>query len=565
MLPTLPDAECVLRRWFGYSSLRTPQRRAISAVLRARDTLVVMPTGGGKSLCFQVPALMLNGLTVVLSPLVSLMKDQVDTLVAKGIPATGLHGGMSGGEQAEALVRVIRGSVKMLYLAPERLLAGRTIDALRRVSTSLLAIDEAHCISEWGNDFRPAYRQMQDIRGPLGNPPVIALTATATPDVRDDIRQVCGLRDPVQIVAGFDRPNLRYAVQRVSNARERNRRLSELLARRTGPAVVYAQTRSRVERIASTLRTSGVAAVPYHAGQLRDARRAAQERFMRGDVDVIVATCAFGMGVDKPNVRLVVHDAISASLESYYQEAGRAGRDGAPSDCVLLYARADRRSPEYFIRASSPSAELVAAVHAAAVRQVRGSRGGTGPIDPAGVARTVKSTPAEVSGALTILSRAGAIIDRRGDGDRVWVRLTGTPGRIAGQLARDSHERHLLGALWSVTCGAVRSGCDVPLAALPPGLGSVGLVNALDALMKANLIVWERPQAGLFLSAGPASLAAPAIDWAAIDTRRIVARQRLAAMVRYAESRVCRRRVLLGYFGDHSGSARCDACDRCQV
>ncbi|MDA1082454.1 MAG: RecQ family ATP-dependent DNA helicase [Gemmatimonadetes bacterium] len=243
MARSLPDAEAVLNRWFGYPSLRAPQRRAVSAVLRGRDTLVVMPTGGGKSLCFQVPALMLDGLTVVLSPLVSLMKDQVDTLVRKGIPAVGLHGGMTPGEQADAIGRVVRREAKMLYVAPERLVAGRTLDALRRLDVSLLAVDEAHCISEWGHDFRPAYRELQSIRAPLGSPPVVALTATATPDVRDDIQRVCALRNPVRIIAGFDRPNLRYAVHRVARVGDRNRRLGELVSARAGPAVVYAQTR----------------------------------------------------------------------------------------------------------------------------------------------------------------------------------------------------------------------------------------------------------------------------------------------------------------------------------
>ncbi|HVZ47470.1 MAG TPA: ATP-dependent DNA helicase RecQ, partial [Gemmatimonadaceae bacterium] len=371
MTATLADAERVLQASFGYSSLRPPQRRAIAAVLRGRDTLVVMPTGGGKSLCFQVPALLLDGLTVVLSPLVSLMKDQVDTLVRKGIAAAGLHGGLAAGEQADAIGAALRGDVRLLYVAPERLVAGHTLQALRRVRIALLAVDEAHCISEWGHEFRPAYRELMAIRAPLGMPPTIALTATATPDVRDDIVAVCGLRAPVRITAGFDRPNLHYRVHRVGRARERTNRLASLVAARDGAAVVYAQTRSRVERLAALLRRAGVPAVPYHAGQQRDVRRRTQDRFMCGDADVIVATSAFGMGVDKPDVRLVVHDAIPASLESYYQEAGRAGRDGKPSRCLLLYARADRRSPEYFIRSASPTRAAVTAVHAAAVRATR--------------------------------------------------------------------------------------------------------------------------------------------------------------------------------------------------
>lgn len=562
MPPTLADAERVLARWFGYSSLRPPQRRAIGAVLAGRDTLVVMPTGGGKSLCFQVPALLLDRLTVVLSPLVSLMKDQVDTLVRKGVPAAGLHGGMTSGEQADAIGEVIRGTVRLLYVAPERLVAGKTLGALTRIRVALLAVDEAHCISEWGHEFRPAYRELLAIRRLLGMPPTIALTATATPVVRDDIVRVCGLRAPVRVTAGFDRPNLHYGVHRVGRARERTNRLVKLVSARDGPAVVYAQTRSRVERLGALLVRAGVPAVPYHAGQQPDLRRRTQDRFMRGHVEVIVATSAFGMGVDKPDVRLVVHDAMSASLESYYQEAGRAGRDGRLSHCFLLYARADRRSPEYFIRSASPSRATVEAVYRAAVQCDAGAPGAAW-IDQAAVARKARVPRAEVGGAMGILERAGAVIDEIGEAGRIWVRLLATPARIALMLPARSAERDLLRVLWRVSKGEVCSGFTVETAALPPGLGSVGLVSSLDALARDSMIVWERPAAGLRLTDPRAPLARWRLDWDAIDTRRHVAECRLAAMIRYAETRGCRRRVLLGYFGDAVVGADCGRCDRC--
>ncbi len=564
MPPTLDDALLTLQRWFGYSSLRPPQRRAISAVLARRDVLVVMPTGGGKSLCFQVPAMMLDGLTIVLSPLVSLMKDQVDTLVRKGMPAVGLHGGMTPGQQADAIAAAINGSARMLYVAPERLVVGSTLRAIARVKVSLLAVDEAHCISEWGHEFRPAYRELQSIRGPLGSPPVIALTATATPAVRDDISAVCGLRNPVRISAGFDRPNLRYAVHRVSGARDRDHRLAELIRRRTGPAVVYAQTRSRVVRVARRLVASGVPAVPYHAGQEAGLRRETQDAFMRGAVEVIVATSAFGMGVDKSNVRLVVHDAISATLESYYQEAGRAGRDGQPSECVLLYAPYDRKSPEYFIAATAPPRQLVERIYLAAQREVDELLPGCPAwIDAGALARRLKAPPAQISGALSLLVRAGAVAEERGDPKRVWVRLMATDQRLRALRESESFDRHLVRELWRASRGAIRSGAMVDVASLQPGLGGVGLASALDAMMRDAMLVWERPHAGMRLADPTRDLVSWGIDWAGAAARRKVSEARLAAMIRYAETRGCRRRILLGYFGDVVESPNCGACDRC--
>jgi ATP-dependent DNA helicase RecQ len=564
MSPTLADAESALSRWFGFSSLRAPQRRAIVAVLAGRDTLVVMPTGGGKSLCFQIPALIAEGLTVVLSPLVSLMKDQVDALERRCIPAVGLHGGMSPGEQADALGRALRGEVKMLYVAPERLIAGRTRSALARARIALLAIDEAHCISEWGHDFRPAYRELQRIREPLGSPPAIALTATATPDVREDIVQVCGLRRPVRIVAGFDRPNLRYSVRRVGRVRDRDRKLVELAGHARGTVVVYAQTRNRVERIAATLRGAGIRAVAYHAGQPPALRRANQESFMRGELRAIAATSAFGMGVDKADVRLVIHDAIAPSLESYYQEAGRAGRDGAPADCVLLYARADRRSPQYFIDAASPLRATIEATYAAASAIARAQpTGHVAWVDRPAVAARIRRSPSEVAGALAILAKAGAVLSEEGDRGCAWVRLIATDHRINSHLRADPLRLDLVRELWRQSGGGVRAGAVVQFGALPPGLGGPGIVDVLDALMRDSILVWERTHAGLRMVNPMSPLTRWDVDWTAIAVRRRVAEARLAAMIGYAETRGCRRRVLLGYFGEDARPVRCGACDRC--
>nr|MDQ6926018.1 ATP-dependent DNA helicase [Candidatus Eremiobacteraeota bacterium] len=339
--PTLDDARALLRASFQYEEFRPGQERAVSAVLAGRDAVIIMPTGGGKSLCYQVPALLLPGLTVVVSPLISLMKDQVDALTARGLPAAFVNSTLTSVQASERFQRAARGDLKLLYVAPERFDFGNTADRLRDIGVSLLAVDEAHCISEWGHDFRPSYLRMRAVRERLGDPTTIALTATATPEVRRDIEAQLGLNDPERVVTGFDRTNLHYHVVRVKNDAEKDAALVDVLDKNPGLAIVYASTRKAVERVTGVLTRARVEAVGYHAG-LDDAhRQEVQDAFMTEQVRAIVATNAFGMGIDKPNVRVVVHHAMPGSLEAYYQEAGRAGRDGLPSEVFLLHSFPD--------------------------------------------------------------------------------------------------------------------------------------------------------------------------------------------------------------------------------
>jgi ATP-dependent DNA helicase RecQ len=330
-----------LRARFGFPDFRPGQRRAVRAALAGRSALVVLPTGGGKSVCYQIPALVLDGLTVVVSPLISLMQDQVAAARGRDIAAASLTGAQSAAERSRVLDDAVAGRLRLLYVAPERLASGTMIGALRRAGVALLAVDEAHCVSEWGHDFRPAYREIGLVRRALGLPPTLALTATATRAVRDDVADCLRLGAVERIIGSFDRPNLRLAATRVPDDETRRRRLLALLRPALGPALVYVPTRSSAERWTRSLWNAGIQAVPYHAGLEHTVRRRIQEDFLADRVECVVATCAFGMGIDKPDVRTVAHLGLSTSLEAYYQEAGRAGRDGRPSRCEVFWTLGD--------------------------------------------------------------------------------------------------------------------------------------------------------------------------------------------------------------------------------
>jgi ATP-dependent DNA helicase RecQ len=331
-----------LERYWGYTSFRPLQREAMDAILSGRDSIVVLPTGGGKSLCFQAPAVVRPGLAVVVSPLISLMKDQVDTLVGNGVPAAFYNSSLPADEKASVTAGLRDGRFRLLYVSPERLVGdggGSFLDLLSECGVSFVAIDEAHCISQWGHDFRPEYRQLGRLRELLPGISLHAYTATATGRVRRDIAAQLGLADPVELVGSFDRPNLVYRVLARANLK---RQLLDVLARHRGQAgIVYCTSRRQVDALAAWLRETGVRALPYHAGLADDERRRHQDAFLEEDADIIVATVAFGMGIDRSDVRFVVHAGAPQSLEHYQQESGRAGRDGLEAECVLVYSTAD--------------------------------------------------------------------------------------------------------------------------------------------------------------------------------------------------------------------------------
>ena len=337
----------LLKTHFGFDGFLPLQEEIIGSVMDGKDAFVLMPTGGGKSLCYQLPALALDGLTLVISPLISLMKDQVDALKTNGINAEFINSSLDQREVAEVGERAHRGQIKVLYVAPERAALPGFQAFLKTLHVSLIAIDEAHCVSEWGHEFRPAYRELHGLREVCLKAPVIALTATATRRVRGDVLSQLGLREPQIFASSFDRPNLTYSVEPKTDAFSA---LLGLIKKHQGEsAIVYCLSRRATEETAQSLSQQGFHAEPYHGGMEANDRRDVQERFIRDQLPIVVATIAFGMGIDKPDVRLVVHYDMPKSVEGYYQETGRAGRDGIPSECVLFYTPGDRSKHEYFI------------------------------------------------------------------------------------------------------------------------------------------------------------------------------------------------------------------------
>ena len=526
---SIADALSSLREHFGFPNFREGQGEVIAAILEGKDAVVVMPTGSGKSLCYQLPAMMFAGATLVVSPLIALMKDQVDALKARDLPATFINSSIAEREQWSRIDALRRGEFKLVYVAPERFRSSRFLDALKSIRVSLFAVDEAHCISTWGHDFRPDYLRLRTVVEALNvdgrRAQTLALTATATPYVRSDIIQQLGLTKPETFVSGFDRPNLTIDVVHTEKEREKVARIKRLAKTHSGSGIIYAATRKAVEQVTLQLQGQGLSVSAYHAGMGDAMRVRAQEDFMTGRTQMIVATNAFGMGIDKPDIRFVAHYQIPGSIEAYYQEIGRAGRDGLPSSCLLLFNYADKNTHDFFIEGSYPNAEQVRDIYRAllATGLKRIELSASEIAKRAGVRNEMA-----VQSSLYLLERAGHI-----------HRLANSKN-FGGPSATPPWESNTVGTAAAGTAGDSPAGAAIDSTREKPSRGARAILM-LDNVAATKLRVTP----------------------ADVERRAALERRKLREMIEFCYTEYCYRAHILDYFGDRHHARQCGTCGNC--
>ncbi len=560
----LGRARELLQTRFGHADFLPGQIPPLASILAGRDVLVVMPTGAGKSLLYQLPALAAGGLTLVVSPLISLMKDQVDELLRKGIPATYVNSSLPVEEQRQRMAKCASGAFPLLYVAPERFRNASFLSMLERVNVSRMAVDEAHCISEWGHDFRPDYLRLQAFRERMGSPRVSALTATATRRVQEDILDHLGLRaSGVDLhVRGFDRPNLLLRVAEAPGAEAKTAFLLDFAARERGAGIVYTGTRRSAEEVADLLKAVEPRTGVYHAGLEPGDRAASQEAFLSGTHRIVVATTAFGMGIDKADVRFVVHYNFPGSVEQYYQEIGRAGRDGKPSKVVLLYAPGDYHLRQFFIDLNYPPPDSVRAVYETLFG-----------IDDNPVMMTYGEIASrcgdvkegQVGAAVRLFDEAGVTSAFTG-APRVAIALKQPAPELLPAVRGPMQLKVLEGLSYTADLGETGRK-EIPLRQLcaASGLSDEQVRRALSTLDKAGLIDYEPPFRGRGIEKRldpPLPFAELPLDWERHDRLRKAEEEKLARMEDYILRASCRRGYILAYFGE-TDAFRCGTCDLC--
>jgi len=557
----------VLKQYWGYDAFRPLQLDIIQSVLDKTDTLALLPTGGGKSICYQVPALVQEGTCIVISPLIALMKDQVNQLKSRNVPAAAIFSGMSAREMDIVFENACQGAYKLLYMSPERLKTDLAKERMKRMNINLIAIDEAHCISQWGYDFRPAYLEIVSIKSILPNVPFLALTATATPEVAIDIQKQLGFHKSQFFQQSFRRQNVSYSVLYESN---KQAKLIDILKRVPGTGIVYVRSRGETKMLAERLHKAGISTNFYHAGLPAEDRNKRQDDWMEGKIRVMVCTNAFGMGIDKPDVRIVVHLAPPESLEAYFQEAGRAGRDGKKAYATLLYAPDDALQLNQFFKKSFPPLEYIKRVYLAIgsyTQQAIGSgRGESFDFDLPLFCQQFQLEQSTTHAALRILEQEGwvAISDASSVPARIYI--NSSREMIYDYQLRNKAADLVIKAVLRLYPGIQREWIEISEGLIARTIRQPveSVINVLQHATKESILLYqprkEKPQLSYIQDrVAPEQVE---IDIDKFNFRRNNAQKRLQATLLYAEKRVCRSIQLLEYFGEKK-SEKCGICDIC--